>query len=487
MDDRVNEVLKKLEEKPAYQYVTLAAIVLLSAMLRFYKLGEWSMWIDEIYTINRAQIHFSDPVRLLQNLPSTLWLPLSVIFTNISLQTFGVSEWSARLAPALLGILSIPILYIPIRKMLGVGTALVFALLLALAPWHLLWSQNARFYSSLMLLYGVAAFIFFLAIEQDRPQYFIPFYAIFYFALSERLVAGFLLPGIFMYLICIRIFRFGRPRGLTSRNLTLFFIPILLIIAFEVIRFLFSGSSTFTFFVSDFGNKQVEDPFRLLISVIYNIGFSVFGLGLLAGVYLLLKKDRLGLFALISALLPILILAVLNRFMFTKDRYVLTTLTFWLLLSAAAIWGLVKQNQGLGKLLALGLLVVLMSDAVGKNVQYYLVNHGGRRDWRAAFQIINDQSQPEDRVVAWWPEFSPFYLGREIIPTEDVTPASVQASGQRYWFLIDSETVWGNIPLRDFLETNAQLVNVLYLRLPEDDFNIKIYLYDPASNSAPVP
>jgi hypothetical protein len=267
----------------------------------------------------------------------------------------------------------------------------------------------------------------------------------------------------------------------------LFFIPILLIIAFEVIRFLFSGSSTFTFFVSDFGNKQVEDPFRLLISVIYNIGFSVFGLGLLAGVYLLLKKDRLGLFALISALLPILILAVLNRFMFTKDRYVLTTLTFWLLLSAVAIWGLVKQNQGLGKLLALGLLVVLMSDAAGKNVQYYLVNHGGRRDWRAAFQIINDQSQPEDRVVAWWPEFSPFYLGREIIPTEDVTPASVQASGQRYWFLIDSETVWGNIPLRDFLETNAQLVNVLYLRLPEDDFNIKIYLYDPASNSAPVP
>jgi len=486
LDDRVNEVLKKLEEKPAYQYVTLAAIVLLSAMLRFYKLGEWSMWIDEIYTINRAQIHFSDPVRVLQNLPSTLWLPLSVIFTNFSLQAFGVSEWSARLAPALLGVLSIPILYVPIRKMLGVGTALVFALLLALAPWHLLWSQNARFYSSLMLLYGVAAFMFFLALEHDRPHYFIPFYILFYFALSERLVAGFLLPGIFMYLVCIWIFHFERPRGLTSRNLIFFFIPILLMITFEVIRFLFSGSSTFTFFVSDFGNKQVEDPFRLLISIIYNIGFPVFGLGLLAGVYLLLKKDRLGLFALISALLPILILAVLNRFMFTKDRYVLTTLTFWLLLSAIAIWGLVKQNQGIGKLLALGLRVVLMSDAAGKNVQYYLVNHGGRRDWRAAFQIIKDKSQPQDAVVGWWPEFSPFYLGREILPTEDVTPESVQESGQRYWFLIDSETVWGNIPLRDFLETNAQLIDVLYLRLPEDDFNIKIYLYDPAIN-APAP
>jgi len=483
MDDRVSSVLKNIEEKPAYQYAALAAIFLLSTVLRFYKLGEWSMWIDEIYTINRAQIHFSDPVRVLQNLPSTLWLPLSVIFTNISLHTFGVTEWSARLSSALIGIFSIPILYFPIRKILGVGTALVFALLLALAPWHLFWSQNARFYSSIMLLYAIAAFLFYLAIERDRPQYFVPFYILFYFAASERLIAGFLLPVLFVYLACLWIFRFERPRGLTKRNLILFLVPIFLMIAYEVVRYLFSGSSTVTFFISDFGEKQVEDPFRLLIAIIYNISFPIFALGLFASLYLLLKKDRLGLFLLLSALLPILMLMVMNLFAFTKDRYIFTTLTFWLLLAAIAIWELVKQTNGMGKFLALGLLVVLMADAAGKNVQYYLVDNGNRRDWRAAFQVIKDRSTPEDAVVAWWPEFSPFYLGREILPTDEISPNDVLESGQRYWFVIDSETVWGNIPLRDFLEANAQLIDVLYLRLPEDDFNLKIYLYDPAVNS----
>ena len=91
MDDRVNSFLKDMEDKPLYQYVILTVIILLATALRFYKLGEWSMWIDEIYTINRAQIHFSDPIRVLQNLPSTLWLALSVILTNISLQIFGVT------------------------------------------------------------------------------------------------------------------------------------------------------------------------------------------------------------------------------------------------------------------------------------------------------------------------------------------------------------------------------------------------------------
>ena len=484
MDDRVNSITKSIQERSSYQYVILAAIILLSTILRFYKLGDWSVWIDEIYTINRAQIHFSDPLRVLQNLPSTLWLPLSLILTNIFLHAFGVTEWSARLASALIGVISIPILYLLIRRMLGAGAALFFAILLAVAPWHIFWSQNARFYTSLMLLYALAAFLFFMAVEHDRPIYFIPFYILFYFALSERLVAAFLLPGIFLYLGMLWILRFERPPGLHARNLTIFLIPILLMIVFEVVRYLFSGSSMTTFFIADFGDKQVEDPFRLLISIIYNIGFPIFFLGLFSGTYLSLKKDRLGLFILNSALLPVILLIMMNPFAFTKDRYAFITLPFWLVLCALAVRELVLQTKGLGKFLALGLLVVLMADAAGKNVQYYLVNNGDRRDWRAAFQLVKEHSQPEDVVVAWWPEFSSFYLGTEIIPTRDVSPEYVLESGNRFWFVIDSETVWGNIPLRDFLEKDGQLIDVFYLRLPEDDFNLKIYLYDPAIHSA---
>jgi mannosyltransferase len=469
--------------RPWFGYGLLFLITLLAAALRFYKLGEWSFWIDEIYTINRAQIHFGDALRVLQNLPSTLWLPWSVILTNIFLHALGVTEWSARLASALIGVASILILYFATRKTFDSGTALILAILLALSPWHIFWSQNARFYTSLMLLYTLAAFLFFHAIENDRPIYFIPFYILFYFALSERLVAAFLLPGLLMYAVILWISKFERPRGLHARNLTFFLIPILLMIVFEITRYLFSGASTFTYFVNDFGDKQVEDPFRLLISIIYNIGFPSFFLGLFTGIYVSLKKDRLGLFVLISALLPVLLLIAMNPFMFTKDRYVFMTLPFWLILCAFAVKEIVSKTKGLGKFLALGLLVVLMADAVGKDVQYYLVNNGDRRDWRAAFQLVKEKSQPDDVVVAWWPEFSPFYLGKEIMPTQDVSPEYVLQSRNRFWFIIDSETVWGNIPLRDFLGREAELIDVMYLRLPEDDFNLKVYLYDPAAQS----
>jgi hypothetical protein len=39
--------------------------------------------------------------------------------------------------------------------------------------------------------------------------------------------------------------------------------------------------------------------------------------------------------------------------------------------------------------------------------------------------------------------------------------------------------VWGNLDLRYWLINNAQLIEILYLRMPEDDFNLKVYLYDP--------
>lgn len=482
---RINTLIVNMEEKPLYQYGLLAGIVLLAAILRFYRLGDWSMWIDEIYTINRAQIHFSDPFRVLQNLPTTLWLPISVILTNIFLHTFGVNEWSARMASALIGIVSIPLLYFFTRRIFGVGVALVLALLLAFSPWHLFWSQNARFYTSLMLLYALAAFLFHLALERDRPVYFLGFYILFYFALSERLVAAFLMPVIIVYVFSIWIFRFNPPPGLRTRNLLIFLAPILLMIAFEIIRFAVSGNSLITYFLADFGEKQVEDPIRLFLSIIYNIGFPIVALGTMAGIYLLLKKERKGLFFFLSAALPIVLLVAMNPIAFTKDRYVFVTLTFWLILAAFAIWELLSQTQGYGKLLALGVLAVLLADAVGSNILYYHVNNGNRRDWRAAFEIVQQQSRSEDVVVAWWPEFSPFYLaGREILPYKDATVEEMLESGQRYWFVIDSETVWGNISMRDFLERHGRLIDILYLRLPEDDFNLKIYLFDPALYSS---
>jgi hypothetical protein len=70
----------KIKNHPASPYLLLAAITLLAAALRFYKLGEWSFWVDEFYSVNRAINHFSSPELIFQNIPpERYWIPTSTI------------------------------------------------------------------------------------------------------------------------------------------------------------------------------------------------------------------------------------------------------------------------------------------------------------------------------------------------------------------------------------------------------------------------
>jgi hypothetical protein len=133
------------------------------------------------------------------------------------------------------------------------------------------------------------------------------------------------------------------------------------------------------------------------------------------------------------------------------------------------------------KLLAVGVLVLLLANAGGENLLYYRANHGNRAEWKTAFNIIQYRSQPEDVVVTYWPEFKPFYLDREFIQYEDIDVPTLLDSGKRYWFVIDAETINANPEVNAFLQQNARLVEVRYLRTP-DDFYLRIYFFDPSQS-----
>src|ERR1044071_10257533 len=139
---RIHASITDLSNRSGFVYILLSSITLFAALLRFYKLGEWSFWIDEIYTINHALAHFSSPQLMLDNVPPARnWIPVSVILTAQVLNVWGVSEWSARMASVMIGVISIPILFFPVRRLLGDWVALISALLLAISPWHIFWSQ----------------------------------------------------------------------------------------------------------------------------------------------------------------------------------------------------------------------------------------------------------------------------------------------------------------------------------------------------------
>ncbi|MBM4060027.1 MAG: hypothetical protein FJ265_02875 [Planctomycetes bacterium] len=69
----------------------------------------------------------------------------------------GTDEFWLRLPFAVAGILSVPVLGICGRRLVGPGTAVLAAWFCAVDPWHVYWSQNARGYVLVFLCTAVAA------------------------------------------------------------------------------------------------------------------------------------------------------------------------------------------------------------------------------------------------------------------------------------------------------------------------------------------
>jgi hypothetical protein len=360
---------------------------------------------------------------------------------------------------------------------------LITALLLAVSTWHIFWSQNARFYTALLLFYSLALIAFYLGLERNRPGYFILFYILIFAAFSERVFSLFIFPVMAVYIIALWAFRFEKPLGLNLKNMSILLIPILAGAAVEAYGWIATGASRFFADLDWFFLYRNDDPIRLLGNISFNIGIPLMTLALFSGFFLVLRKDRAGLLMLTNAVIPIVILIAANPFIFTKDRYVFMVLFSWIILAAVGVRELVTHVNGSYKWLALGVLVLLLADAGSQNLLYYRANNGDRGDWKTAFYIIQQNSQPDDIVVTYWPEFGPFYLDRQFIPYEEIDVSTILNSKHRYWFVIDSETIWANPDVKAFVEKDAQLIDIRYLRTP-DDFFLRIYRYDPEQTKA---
>lgn len=110
--------------------------------LRFVRLGEWGLWIDEAFTLADA-LHgdgFANPLGY--------WLVELFLATREDRAT----EFELRLVPALAGWACIPALWWAFTRPFGRRAAAAAALFLACSSWHLYWSQSARFYTLAMLL-----------------------------------------------------------------------------------------------------------------------------------------------------------------------------------------------------------------------------------------------------------------------------------------------------------------------------------------------
>lgn len=134
----------------------LLFLLLLGAVLRFYKIDFQSIWLDEIHTMNESnpKVGFSELYNIItagEQMPPFYFYSLYFLF-----KIFGYTTFIARMYSAIIGVASVVSIYLLGKELMNRKVGLIAALLITVNPFHLYYSQEARPYIFLFLFTTLA-------------------------------------------------------------------------------------------------------------------------------------------------------------------------------------------------------------------------------------------------------------------------------------------------------------------------------------------
>jgi mannosyltransferase len=143
----------------------LATIVLVALAVRLYDLGGESIWRDEAYSIAIAARPPLDIVSQMAHKDTTP--PLYYLALHSWQEVFGDSSHAARMPSVVAGTLAVLFAYFVAAPLMGPSGGLMAALIHALSPFLVAYSQETRQYS-LFSCVSLASFAFLIALLNDR-------------------------------------------------------------------------------------------------------------------------------------------------------------------------------------------------------------------------------------------------------------------------------------------------------------------------------
>ena len=148
--------------------LAVAALTVLGAFLRFWRLGHQGFWFDEANTA--LLVHFS-PGKMLGLIPQTestppLYYSVAWVWARI----FGYGEVGLRSLSAICGVLMVPVVYLAGRKLISSRAGVIAAAFAACSPLLIWYSQEARSYQLLALLAAFSLLAFAFSLRRPTPR-----------------------------------------------------------------------------------------------------------------------------------------------------------------------------------------------------------------------------------------------------------------------------------------------------------------------------
>lgn len=187
-------------------WVWVASVTILGFLMRRYHLGNESLWFDEADIVWRARQPFDVLAQgfleagengPLYTLILHYWLALLDAMPPVAGALhllFGVSyEAPVRGLSAIFGTAAIPLMYLLARRVGGHWLGIAAAILLAINPFHIWHSQDAKMYTMLVMMALASTLLYMLALERGTPLLWAGYVVATWVMLTTHSMAGLVL------------------------------------------------------------------------------------------------------------------------------------------------------------------------------------------------------------------------------------------------------------------------------------------------------
>jgi uncharacterized membrane protein len=171
--------------------LALLVIVAAGAAVRFARIGHQSFWLDESYTVDLVQRSFGQMLHGVARTESTP--PLFYVLAWGWAKLFGHGEAGLRSLSALFGTLTVPVAWRAARELFSPAAGLIAAALVAVNPFFVWYSQEARSYALLVLMAALTLLFLARALREPTPRALALWAAAAALALLTHYFAAFLL------------------------------------------------------------------------------------------------------------------------------------------------------------------------------------------------------------------------------------------------------------------------------------------------------
>ncbi|MDO8672438.1 MAG: glycosyltransferase family 39 protein, partial [Dehalococcoidia bacterium] len=410
----------------AYAPLAIISLVFVAFFLRLHQLDGQSLWWDEVLTAVIVREPF---LAMLDTAALYLHPPFYYIVLHWWTQVAGASDWATRFPSVVFGTALVPLLFVVGKRLSGVSLGLFAAIIGALSPFLVHYSQEARDYSLAVTLSLASIYFLVAAIERGGPRDWSIWGAVSVVSAYTEYLFLLVFAAEAMSVVAFLILRRRRP--------SIHWLSAVLVVPVSLIPWLLysrslSGAAGEIARGTDLGTL-VRDTL-----VVFNLGTAVkvddatvpalcmFAMAI-AGAFLHRNRLKAALFVAPTLVLPLVALYLLS--VGRRDyavRYSLVAYPSYVLLLALGLdWMRTKAKL----LSAVTVLAISVAALIGVYAYYYDYQFS-RDDFRAAARYYDDQVRPGDVLVfnAAWGEMafdyysssgSPGFGIDSVLPTDE--------------------------------------------------------------------